>query len=102
VHIRHVKSLGWEEGNGALRHRLGGVVVPADDWKDFQQVDLEIAAHVVTGAVAIRVFAADACTLARRLLGAGVRVGAAHIAAQHQKYPAKTAARQPEGREGGL
>lgn len=42
-----------------------------------------MAAHVVTGAVAFRVFAGDLRALGMRLLSAGVRVGAAQLAAQH-------------------
>ncbi|MDX2704144.1 hypothetical protein ACFYYN_30610 [Streptomyces sp. NPDC001902] len=48
-------------------------------------MDLDMAAHVVTGAVALRVFAGDIRALGTRLLSAGVRVGAAQLAAQHRR-----------------
>ncbi|MFB7287843.1 hypothetical protein [Actinacidiphila glaucinigra] len=44
-----------------------------------------MAAHVMTGAVALRVFAGDIRALGTRLLSAGVRVGAAQLASQHRR-----------------
>jgi hypothetical protein len=48
-------------------------------------VDLDMAAHLLTGVVAVRVFAGDIRTVGKRLLSAGVRVGAAQLAAQHRR-----------------
>lgn len=54
-----------------------------------------MAAHVMTWAVTARVIAADACTAGRRLLGASVRIGAAHIAAQQHDRARRVEQRQP-------
>lgn len=45
-------------------------------------MNYDVAVTLLTVAVAVRVFAADVRTLLRRLLGAGVRVGAAHLASE--------------------
>ncbi|WP_030608850.1 hypothetical protein [Streptomyces sclerotialus] len=57
-----------------------------------------MAAHALTWAVTARVIAADARRAGKRLLGASVRIGAAHIAAQQQDRVHGTDRRQP--REG--
>ncbi|MFE2914214.1 hypothetical protein [Kitasatospora indigofera] len=45
-------------------------------------MDQDAAAQLVTMAVATRVFAFDGIRLARRILSAGVRIGAADLAAR--------------------
>ena len=44
-----------------------------------------MAARLLTGVVAVRVFAGDVRTVARRLLSAGVRVGVTQLAAQYRR-----------------
>lgn len=44
-----------------------------------------MAAHLLTGVVAVRVFAGDVRAVGRRLLSAGVRVGAAQLAVQYRR-----------------
>ncbi|WP_181138652.1 hypothetical protein [Streptomyces sp. Ru73] len=55
-----------------------------------------MAAHAVTWAVTARVIAADARRAGKRLLGAGVRIGAAHIATQQHDRARGLSRRQPE------
>jgi hypothetical protein len=44
-----------------------------------------MAARLLTGVVAVRVFAGDVRAVGRRLLSAGVRVGVAQLAAQYRR-----------------
>ncbi|WP_437064220.1 hypothetical protein [Streptomyces sp. enrichment culture] len=45
-------------------------------------MDLDMAAHVLTGVIAVRVFAGDIRPPGKRLPSAGVRVGAVQLVAQ--------------------
>ncbi|MFF4183388.1 hypothetical protein ACFYZ9_09370 [Streptomyces sp. NPDC001691] len=58
---------------------------------------IELTLQVLAGATAVRVFAADLRTLSRRLLGAGVRVGAAELAELRSRHAARPAERPRQG-----
>ncbi|MER6145181.1 hypothetical protein ABT174_35035 [Streptomyces sparsogenes] len=59
----------------------------------------DLANSVLATAVALRVFTPDAMALARRLLGAGVRVGVAALLERRSDSPAVSAGRQDGGNE---
>jgi hypothetical protein len=64
-----------------------GVRRCSPEQKDQELVKLDVAGDLLTLAVAVRVFAPDAAPLFRRLLGAGVRIGAAHLAERQRPGP---------------
>ncbi|MFE3179447.1 hypothetical protein ACFXKR_00915 [Streptomyces violascens] len=59
---------------------------------------IELTLQVLAGATALRVFAADVRTLSRRVLGAGVRVGAAELAELRGRHGAPPAEQPRQGR----
>jgi hypothetical protein len=63
-------------------------------------VDYDVASHALAFAAAVRSFAPDVWFLVRRLLGAGVRIGAATLSEQQPPSPAQSSRPGPPG-EGG-
>ena len=79
-------------GTGPLRSGA------APDRKEPGPVHIELTLQVLAGATALRVFAADARALSRRLLGAGVRVGAAELAELRSRHTARPEEQTRQGR----
>ncbi|MFD7336367.1 hypothetical protein ACFV98_10215 [Streptomyces violascens] len=59
---------------------------------------IELTLQVLVGATALRVFAADIRSLSRRVLGTGVRVGAAGLAELRSRHAARPAEQPRQGR----
>jgi hypothetical protein len=70
----------------------------APDRKEPGPVHIELTLQVLVGATALRVFAADIRSLSRRILGAGVRVGAAELAELRSRHAARPAQQPRQGR----
>ncbi|MFD8513500.1 hypothetical protein ACFV27_20950 [Streptomyces antimycoticus] len=88
------------EGKDALQRPEGGPgAAHFVDQKGLALVTHDVANRVLASAIALRVFSPDAVALACRLLGAGVRVGAAALVERRDDTPAACAAREDGGPE---
>jgi hypothetical protein len=88
------------EGKDALQRPKGGTRrCHFVDEKGLAPVTHDVANSVLASAIALRVFTPDAMTLARRLLGAGVRVGAAALMERCDGTPTACTVRQDGGGE---
>ncbi|MCO8308791.1 MULTISPECIES: hypothetical protein [Streptomyces] len=88
------------EGNDALQRPEGGPgAAHFVDQKGFALVTHDVANSVLASAIALRVFTPDAMALARRLLGAGVRLGAAALTESRDGTPAACTVHENGGPE---
>ncbi|MET8183771.1 hypothetical protein [Streptomyces sp. NPDC005336] len=88
------------EGKDALQRPEGGPgAARFVDEKGLAPVTHDVANSVLASAVALRVFTPDARALARWLLGAGVRVGAAALMERCDGTPTACAVRKDGGGE---
>lgn len=88
------------EGKDALQRPKGGPgAAHFVDEKGLAPVTHDVANSVLASAIALRVFTPDAMTLARWLLGVGVRVGATALMERRDGTPSVCTVREDGGEE---